>query len=353
MSVTLKEIAYYAGVDVSVVSRVLNNKADQYRISRRCQEKVKKIALELGYIPNAYAVGVKTGQFNCVALLHGDFTNKSYLPEKLLCEIHLNLEKQGKHLLLARVPKETVKEQELPMIFRSLMAEGLIVNFFQDMPPKVRKAIHDTQMPKIWLNDKLEYDAVYPDSFAAAKRATEYLIGLGHRKICYCDIYSYNQKPNAHYSAADRRGGYQQAMQEAGLAPYDITPSAELKLEESIDKQTEFFYSVLKKPERPTAMLFYWGYSIPAIFAVAARLNLQIPRDLSVITFAGETDQRVGLCSTAIIEPETDMAREAVAMLRKKIKHKDTPLPSKRLDYHFLDMKTCAKPNESTLEKSL
>jgi LacI family transcriptional regulator len=346
MSVTLKEIAYSAGVDVSVVSRVLNNKADQYRISRRCQEKVKKIALELGYIPNAYAVGVKTGRFNCVALLHGDFTNKSYLPEKLLCEIHLNLEKQGKHLLLARIPKESVKGQQLPMIFRSLMAEGLIVNFYQDMPAKIRQALVQTQIPKIWLNDKLEFDSVYPDSFSAAKRAAEYLIRLGHRKICYCDIYSHNQKPNAHYSVADRRNGYREAMQEAGLSPYDISPPAELKLEASIDKQADFFYSILKAPERPTAMLFYWGYSIPAIFSAAARLNLQIPRDLSVITFAGETDQRVGLCSTAIIEPETSMAREAVAMLRKKMKNKDIPIPSRRLDYHILDMKTCAKPAE-------
>jgi LacI family transcriptional regulator len=342
MSVTLKEIAYYAGVDVSVVSRVLNNKADQYRISPKCQEKVRKIALELGYIPNAYAVGVKTGEFNCVALLHGDFTNKSYLPEKLVSEIHLNLEKQGKHLLLARIPKDTVKNQELPMIFRSLMAEGLIVNFFQDMPSKVREAIKNTPMPTVWLNDKLEYNAVYPDSFSAAKRATEYLIGLGHKKICYCDIYSYNRRPNAHYSAADRRGGYMEAMKEAGLEIIDITPSPDLKAEYSIDKQVILFHSVLNRPDRPTAMLFYWGYSVPAVFSAAARLNLQIPRDLSVITFAGETDQRIGLFATAMIEPETNMAREAVNMLRKKIKTKMEIIPSKRLDYLFLDMKTCA-----------
>lgn len=346
MSVTLKEIAYYAGVDVSVVSRVLNNKADQYRISPKCQEKVRKIALELGYIPNAYAVGVKTGEFNCVALLHGDFTNKSYLPEKLVSEIHLNLEKQGKHLLLARIPKYTVKNQELPMIFRSLMAEGLIVNFFQDMPPKVREAIKNTPMPTVWINDKMEFNAVYPDSFLAAKKATEYLIGLGHKKICYCDIYSYNHRSDAHYSAADRRGGYTTAMKEAGLEIMDITPSPDLKAEYSIDKQVVLFCSVLDSPVRPTAMLFYWGYSVPAVFSAASRLNLQIPRDLSVITFAGESDQRVGLCATAMIEPETNMAREAVTMLRKKIKTKQENVPSKRLEYLFLDMKTCSRMGE-------
>ena len=347
MSITLKEIAYYAGVDVSVVSRVLNNKADQYRISRKCQEKVKKIALELGYLPNAYAVGVKTGEFNSVALLHGDFTNKGYLPEKLVSEIHRNLEKEGKHLLLARIPKYNVKNQELPMIFRSLMAEGLIVNYFQEMPPKVREAIENTSMPKVWINDKMEFNAVYPDSFSAAKRATEYLIGLGHKKISYCDIYSYNKLPGAHYSAADRRAGYAQTMKEASLEIMDITPPQKDRVEHSMDKQIDLCYSTLKRTDRPTAMFFYWGYSVPAVFSAASRLGLQVPRDLSLITFAGESDQRVGLCMTAMIEPETNMGKEAVTMLRKKIKTKQENLPSKCLDYHFLDMKTCVKASET------
>ncbi len=347
MSVTLKEIAYYAGVDVSVVSRVLNNKADQYRISRACQEKVKKIALDLGYIPNAYAVGVKTGEFNCVALLHGDYTTKSYLPEKLVCEIHRNLEKDGKHLLLARIPKSNLKNQQLPMIFRSLMAEGLIVNHCHDMPPKVRQALQSTSMPKVWLNDKLEYNAVYPDSYSAARQAAEYLIRLGHKKICYCDVYSHNLLPGTHYSAADRRAGYTDAMKEAGLEILDITPPAREKAEESIDKQVDLFCSVLSRPDRPTAMFFYWSYSVPALYSAATRLNLQIPSDLSVITFAGETDHRVGIYATAMVEPETDMAREAVAMLRKKIKTKKENIPSKRLEFHFLDMKTCSRVNEN------
>ena len=344
MSVTLKEIAYHAGVDISVVSRVLNDKADQYRISKKCQENVKAIALKLGYIPNAYAVGVKTGEFNCVALLHGDFTNMSYLPEKLLCEIHRNIEREGKHLLLARLPQKELNNQELPMIFRSLMAEGFIVNYFHDMPASIRKALEHTSMPKVWINDNLEYDAVYPDSFSAAKWATEYLIGLGHKRISYCDIYFYNLQPGAHYSAVDRRQGYIAAMKEASLEVVDLTPN--YKLHDSIDKQNELFYAVLKRQDRPTAMLFYWGYCVPAVFTVASRLNLQIPRDLSIITFAGESDQRVGLCTTAMLEPETAMAKEAVSMLRKKMKTKKQNVPSKRVEFSFLDMNTCAKVGE-------
>lgn len=340
MSVTLKEIAYHAGVDVSVVSRVLNDKADQYRISKQCQEKVKETAVKLGYIPNAFAIGVKTGQFNCIALLHSTFTQKSYLPEKLLNQIHSSLEKHDKHLLLANMPGKSSERQELPKIFRSLMADGLIINYCHNLPVKVRKAIQKTSLPKVWVNYKMDSDAVYPDSFSAAVKATEYLIGLGHQRISYCNIFYDDLKPNSHFSVTERKAGYISAMNHASLDSLDITPDHQV--DDSTEKQVEYFYHVLKQPDRPTAMLFYWSFAVPAIFAVAQRLELQIPRDLSVMTFAGESHQRVGLNTTAMLEPESKMGNAAVDMLWEKIESEKERCPSKKLDFFFVDMHTCA-----------
>ena len=351
MSVTLKEIAYSAGVDVSVVSRVLNGKADQYRISPACQERVKKIAEALGYLPNAYAVGIKKGEFHCVVLLQsgaaGNYqgsvheTGTNYLPEKLVNEIHRNLEKDDTHLLLSNIPEQTVDSHQLPKIFRSLMADGLIINYYQDLPQNIKTAIEHTSMPTIWMNYKMDYNAVYPDSFSAAQTATKYLIELGHKKIAYCNVYFKDLQSGAHYSVEDRREGYRQAMTNAGLQIYDITPH--YKVDDSVEKQVELFYSVLNRPDRPTAILFYWSYSVPAVFAAASRLDLRIPKDLSIITFAGESHRRIGLSATAMLEPEMDMGREAVAMLRKKMNLKQKKIPSERLDYVFAEMYTCQK----------
>ncbi len=349
MSVTLKEIAYSAGVDVSVVSRILNGKADQYRISVTCQERVKKIAQSLGYLPNAYAVGVKKGEFHCVALLQsgaaGNYqgsvheTGTNYLPEKLVNEIHRNLEKDDTHLLLANIPEQKIHSQQLPKIFRSLMADGLIINYYQDLPENIRTAIEHTSMPPVWMNNKKDFNSVYPDSFSAAQKATRHLIELGHTKIAYCNVYHKDLQPDAHYSVADRREGYRAAMREAGLEILDLTPAQ--KIDDSVEKQVELFYSVLKNPDRPTAMLFYWSYSVPAVYAAAAKLDMRIPKDLSIITFAGESHLRIGLAATAMLEPETDIGREAVDMLRKKMTLKQKNIPSKRLDYIFAEMYTC------------
>ncbi|MFA5292311.1 MAG: LacI family DNA-binding transcriptional regulator [Phycisphaerae bacterium] len=338
--ITLKEIAHQAGVDISVVSRVLNGKADKYRISKKCQEKVKKVALELGYIPNAYAVGIKAGEFHCVAVLQSGMAGKSYLPENLVNEIHRNLEKEDMHLLLANIP-EPGHSNDMPKIFRSLMADGLIVNYYQDLPPMVRKAIAKTSMPTVWMNYKMPYNAIYPDSFTAAKKATEHLIKLGHKRISYCNVYFNDLREDAHYSVAERREGYTCAMKNASLEVLDITPS--YRVDDTMEKQTQLFYDVLSKKDRPTAMLLYWSYSIPSLQTAANRLNIHIPEDLSVLTFACESHQRIGLTATAMLEPETNMGREAVAMLIKKMQTREKNTPSVMLDYNFLDMGTCTK----------
>lgn len=354
MSVTLKEIAYSAGVDVSVVSRVLNGKADQYRISADCQERVRKIAESLGYLPNAYAVGMKRGEFHCVALLQsgaaGSYEGKihktgtNYLPEKLVNEIHRCLEKDDTHLLLANIPEQTVDSHHLPKIFRSLMADGLIINYYQDLPLNIQSAIEHTSMPTVWMNYKMDYNSVYSDSFSAAQKATQHLIQLGHRRIAYCNVYYKDRQPNAHYSVSDRRDGYKAAMAQAGLEAFDLSP--EQQVDDSVEKQITLFYNALNRPDRPTAMLFYWSYSVPAVYAAAARLELQIPRDLSIITFAGESHRRIGLTATAMLEPETDMGREAVEMLHKKMTLKQKNIPSKRLDYIFAEMYTCRRVSD-------
>lgn len=342
--ITLKEIAYSAGVDNSVVSRVLNGKADKYRISKKCQKKVKKVAYELGYIPNAYAVGVKKGKFHCIALLQSSLRGKSYLPEKLITEISRNLEEDDNHLLLANIPEQKLNQKILPKIFRSLMADGLIINHHHELPDRIKQMISRTSMSTVWMNYKADFDAVYPDSFSAAAKATEHLIKLGHKRISYCNVYLDDRNPNAHYSAKDRVNGYIKAMNDFGLEIMNITP--DYRIEDDMKKRIDYFHSILKdKKRRPTAMVFYWSYSAPAVFQAASRLNLQIPRDLSIITFAGESHKRLGLTTDAMLEPETNMGREAVSMLGKKIENKKKNIPAKSLDYLFHEVGTVAKPS--------
>lgn len=45
-------IAEISGFSTTTVSRVLNGKAEKYRISKETQNKIESVAKELNYVPN-------------------------------------------------------------------------------------------------------------------------------------------------------------------------------------------------------------------------------------------------------------------------------------------------------------
>ena len=63
---TLKTIAELSGLAVPTVSRALNDAPD---IGAKTKEKVRRIADEIGYIPNRAGVRLRTGRTNVVSLM--------------------------------------------------------------------------------------------------------------------------------------------------------------------------------------------------------------------------------------------------------------------------------------------
>ena len=66
--VTMKQIANRAGVSISTVSLVLNNR-DIGRVSPDVAERVRDIAAELGYLTNRLASGLRTSSTRTIGFL--------------------------------------------------------------------------------------------------------------------------------------------------------------------------------------------------------------------------------------------------------------------------------------------
>ena len=67
--VSLKTIAGQCGVSIATVSKALN---DQRDISTETKERVRKVAQELGYLPNAAARALKTKRSYNIGVLFED-----------------------------------------------------------------------------------------------------------------------------------------------------------------------------------------------------------------------------------------------------------------------------------------
>src|SRR5664279_2832692 len=73
--ININDIAKKTGLAISTVSRVLNGKADQYRISKASQKLIIDTARELNYIPNQFAANLRSGKSDTIALIVPSLSN--------------------------------------------------------------------------------------------------------------------------------------------------------------------------------------------------------------------------------------------------------------------------------------
>lgn len=114
------------------------------------------------------------------------------------------------------------------------------------------------------------------DNVELARRAVQYLSGLGHRRIGYVggNVDASNSQ--------DRREGFHTACRELGLSidPADQVQAAGWQL---TDDEKDRLGRMLDRHDRPTAVFAAGYYFGLAVYTCAAALKLKIPGDVSVI----------------------------------------------------------------------
>jgi LacI family transcriptional regulator len=325
MPVTIRDIANKIGLSKPTVTRILGKDAHLFR--PETQKLVFDAARELGYRPNAAARAIGTGSFGCAALLMGYDSRRSDLPVPLLIGLQDELAAQGMHLAVARLPDEKLTDEGVvPKVLRESMADGLIINYTHNIPPKMLEMIRAQSEPVVWVNSDLSEDCVRPDDVDGARWLTELVIARGHRRVLYAKF-----DTSTHYSTVERVKGYEAAMKAAGLKPEMI--SREVTAEE----QPRLIREMLLRSDRPTCVIAR-PEDVPAFAIVAASMGMSVPKDLSIASITGQYFRLMGKVVTSAIVPSYAEGVEAVRMLiaKKKAQKKGQPpkpVKSKRVAF--------------------
>ena len=316
--VTLEAIAERVGTSVMTVSRVLNGqlKGRPGAAARRA-ERIRQVAEEMGYRRNHAAWAMLKGRFNAVGLIQSTDPLRNQLPPARLSGINEVLMSHGYSLSLSALSEEHLTdEQYVPRMLSELMVDGLIIGLIRGLPAQLEELIDRHEVPAVWINSMHEHDAVWPDDRDAGVRLTRHLIKLGHKRIAYYQPGSKLPEWMAHYSVGQRQQGYRQAMVTAGLKPRVIRSEHVVPPEE----RTAFFEDYLKRKTRPTAIVTYCIPDALSVYRAAHRLGLQIPEDLSLVSFEDDPPvSSIAMGLTTMRLPERELGCEAVRMLLKKI----------------------------------
>jgi LacI family transcriptional regulator len=311
-------IARQAGVSARTVRRLLNSPLRDTRpsIVKRA-ERVRKLAVSMGYRPNAAAKAVATGRFNAATLLMTTSEGRSHCSAALLHSLHVALAARDMHLNVAWLADERlVRSEELPKALREWMCDGLIINYTHHIPAPLVAAIEHHRLPAVWLNCARGTDCVRPDDVEAGRLATRPLLERGCRRIVFLTVGA-----NFHDSVAARRRGYRSAMAAAGLAPevVNLPLPGNARAGSAEAFQAEILLDWLGSGNPPDGIVTYSAWTAEPLLYAAARLGIDVPRDLAVTTIEDEPAVRLGRPVTTVILDIEVLACSAVDLLLRKI----------------------------------
>lgn len=297
---TMKDVAIYAGVSVSTVSRALNNSAP---VDRETKEKIEQAIYKLGYRPNMMAKALKEGKTKTIAFMIPNIENPIF--PVLSMEAEEQARKRGYYVLMCHTRENLDREEEyvyklLPQVDGFLFSTGLI----GDLSKSIQKLRMD-QVPVVCLMRESDdtNDTFISDAVQGGYIATKYLIQKGHKRIVTLS----GRKELALYKY--RLEGYKKALEEAGL-PYSDNMVWNC-VENGVERAQKVVTKKIQEGFMPQAI---FAESDPLAFDAIIALNrkgYQVPRDISIVGFDNvPMAENYGL--TTVEHPLEEMARDAV-----------------------------------------
>jgi len=272
------DVAKAAGVSRTTVSLVLNNVPD-VNISEATRQRVLEAARTLQYFPDATGKKLVSGKSNTLGLVLRQ-SSAQVFADAFLLQVLLGVEQaaaqQSFHVLLrALAPEDTGGYSRL---IQENHVDGIILSGpRQDDDDLIH--LSEAGVPIMLMGQLPGSDIPFVDIDAVlgAKMAVNHLIKEGHTEIGMI-----TNAPLAYISAQQRCQGYQQALEENGLAlrpewiiEGNYTPESGLKAMEQL----------LETGSRPSAVFVASDVVAMGAVRAAKRAGLEIPSDLAIIGF--------------------------------------------------------------------
>ena len=205
------------------VSRVINGSAG---VDPDTQRRVESAILDLDYVPNRVARGLVSRKTRTIGLIVPDVVNPFFAP--VVRGAETTARKAGYRVLLCNSEADLRLEREYIDDLVGHRVEGLLLAPASDRSRIALLPLLRSDFPIVLLDRALpdiDCDSVVSDSIAGARKLTEHLIRVGHRRIAH-----FTDSDDVS-TGRDRLTGYRQALEQA-----DIAYSDELTFRTTVDR---------------------------------------------------------------------------------------------------------------------
>jgi LacI family transcriptional regulator len=304
---TIQDVAKLAGVAPITVSRVMNNSG---YASEETRARVEAAIIELGYIPNTLARGLRSKRTHTLALVVTDITNPFFT--LIARGVEDRASHSGYTVIYCNTDESEVKEEKYINILLQKQVDGVLLVPARSNSKSVN-FLFSNEIPVVLIDRSIpdtQTDLVRSDSQEGAYNLTRHLIELGHKKIVTMT------GPREVSTSSDRVSGYQRAMVEAGLEDFEGVYYDTYTLTSGY----ELTQQALALNPRPTAIFGTNNFISIGVLKALRDAGLRVPEDMSVVGFDDlPASMVVDPILTVAAQPAYEMGSQAAELLLKRI----------------------------------
>jgi LacI family transcriptional regulator len=326
-AVTIQDVAKAAGVSVSTVSRVLNDRVD---VASDTQDRVLAVIDELGYTSNLAARSMRSRRSNLLGLVVPDIGFPYSI--EIMKGVDRAIAESVFDLLLYTTggihkPGTASREQHYVSVLNNSLTDGVLV-----VASSASEFV--THGPIVAVDPHLidpNYPSVQGMNYRGALEAVEYLLDFGHRRIGFI-----GGRPEI-MSSGRRLKGYRDALTQAGI---EIDESLILPGDFSTQTGYERALQLLSLSPPPTAIFASNDQSAIGVLQAADELGLGIPDNLSLIGFDNISEAgHLGL--TTVDQHLAEMGYVATQMLIKLVNGEELDSKVHKMQTKLIERKSC------------
>lgn len=330
--ITMRDVADYANVSLSTVSRVLNNHPS---VDEQLRQRVLDAVRSLGYQPNQAARRLRSNTSNVIGLIISDIENPFFT--SVVRGVEDLAYAHQRNVILCNTDEDPAKEQIYLEVMQAERVAGLIIT------PTYGERRHDSfarlqalGIPIVLLDRSLsgsEFDDVTVDNLSGAYQAVKHLLQLGRKRI-------------AMVTAETRLTTFQQRHQGylKALAEFGIKPQKELvKVTDPKTAAAQQVTAQLLQLSRPPDAIFAANNLMTiGVLNTLREQRVRVPEDVALVGFddmpwSGQLSPPV----TSVSQPTYELGREAARLLLRRINDPDVHPQSIVLQTRLVVRESC------------
>lgn len=267
---TTATISEMLGVSKSTISRALK---DDPRISEDTRRKIKSLAVELGYTPNAMARDLALNKRGIVGFVLSEADN--YFYQEHVQDFVKKVSGRGMQTMVFQVAADRTIEDILPDMLQYRLAGCIVIPQVNVTEAAIdtcrRNGIVTVLLNRIFRNSAA--NSVLSNHASGSYRLTRMLIDAGHRRITFVA-----GTPTPTFR--DREAGFLEALTDSGLEPFE-------RIEGKFDFGETYKATVdhFRSGHVPDAVAAANDLMAFAVIDAARECRLRVPEDVSVVGF--------------------------------------------------------------------